>query len=192
MTVRLMRIEDFQNHGPALILEEYFSGITRAWGMFLDRFGRVRRQFMVDIHGTWTPADRRLDLTEHFQYEDGATETRRWTLHRTGPGEYEGAADDVIGIARGRALGNAFHWRYTLALPMGGRTVKLAFDDWMFLQPQGVLLNRATVTKWGLEVGTVSIAYSKSAEGDATVAAGLGAAAGPAMPDVRTRKSAAE
>jgi len=35
------------------------------------------------------------------------------------------------------------------------------FDDWMYLQSDGVLLNRAKVTKFGVELGTVTLAFSK-------------------------------
>jgi hypothetical protein len=31
----------------------------------------------------------------------------------------------------------------------------------MFLQPSGVLLNRARVSKFGLEIGTVTLAFRK-------------------------------
>ena len=33
------------------MLEEYFLGQTSAYGLFEDRFGKVRRQFKVDITG---------------------------------------------------------------------------------------------------------------------------------------------
>ena len=36
-------------------------------------------------------------------------------------GRYTGRADDVVGEATGQALGNAFNWKYTLALPVDGR-----------------------------------------------------------------------
>ena len=32
----------------------------------------------------------------------------------------------------------------------------------MYLQPSGVLLNRAHVTKLGVEIGTVTLAFSKT------------------------------
>jgi hypothetical protein len=35
------------------------------------------------------------------------------------------------------------------------------FDDWMYLQPDGLLLNRAYVTKWGFAVGSVTLAFRK-------------------------------
>jgi len=38
--------------------------------------------------------------------------------------------------------------------------MRVHFNDWMFLQPTGVLLNRARVTKFGVEIGTVTLSFS--------------------------------
>ena len=48
-----MDIKKFEAATPQLVLEEYFAGKTRAWGIFEDRFGTLRRQFTVDIDGRW-------------------------------------------------------------------------------------------------------------------------------------------
>jgi hypothetical protein len=47
-----MNVEEFKDGKPSLVLEEYFAGKTRAWGLFEDRFGKVQRQFVVDIDGS--------------------------------------------------------------------------------------------------------------------------------------------
>lgn len=156
-----MKIDDFQGTQPALTLEGYFEGRTTAWGLFEDRFGDVRRQFVVDIDGDWNPQTGVLVLTEDFRYSDGETDQRIWTIRKTGPNTYEGSAPDVVGTAQGTLAGNAFHWTYTMNLKVGDGTWRVGFDDWMFLQPGGVLLNRASVTKWGIEIGSVSIAFRK-------------------------------
>jgi hypothetical protein len=36
------------------------------------------------------------------------------------------------------------------------------FNDWMFLQPSGVLLNRARVSKFGITIGEVTLAFMKA------------------------------
>jgi hypothetical protein len=157
-----MKIDDFKGKMPTLTLEEYFSGETRAWGLFQDRFGNVRRQFTVDIRGEWTPETQTLVLTEDFLYDDGETEQRVWTLRKTGPDSYEGTAPGVIGIAKGRIAGNAFNWQYDFDLKVGESTWRVHFDDWMFLQDGGALLNRATVSKWGFEIGTALIFFTRT------------------------------
>jgi hypothetical protein len=156
---RSMRPEDFANAQPRLVLEDYFQGETRAWGIFEDRFGDLRRQFVVDITGTWEGSELMLD--ERFSYSDGEADQRIWRITKLDEHRYEGRAADVVGTATGSAYGNALHWRYILDLKVGQGTWRVAFDDWMFLQPDGVLINRARVRKWGVEIGEVTIVFSK-------------------------------
>ena len=156
-----MKPTDFKNATPQLVIEEYFAGETQAWGLFEDRFGTIRRQFSVNIVGTWDGEF--LTLDEKFVFEDGERDRRIWKIRKTGDKTYTGTADDVIGEATGRASGNALNWRYQMDLKVGTSTLRVRFDAWMFLQPSGVLLNRARVTKFGIEIGTVTLAFMKNA-----------------------------
>lgn len=155
-----MKIDDFAEREPRLVLEEFFAGKTRAWGIFEDRFGNLRREFVVDITGHWD--GHQLVLDEAFQYADGETDRRVWTITRNSDGTYQGRAADVIGTATGVAAGNALNWRYEMDLKMGERTLRVSFDDWMFLQPNHVLLNRARVEKWGVRIGEVTLMFVKT------------------------------
>ncbi|MGF1562160.1 MAG: DUF3833 domain-containing protein [Geminicoccaceae bacterium] len=165
-----MKPEDFAGNEPEFRPEIYFEGHTRAWGMFQDRFGKVRRQFVVDLRGTQEGDE--FVLREDFVYEDGETQQRVWRLRKTGENTYEGRAADVVGVGEGVASGNAFNLRYDLKLPMNGREFVVHFDDWMFLQPDGVLLNRATASKYGFTVGHVTLAFTKVADVAADRSAG--------------------
>nr|WP_260178464.1 DUF3833 domain-containing protein [Roseospira marina] len=155
-----MKPQDFAAAEPTLFLEEYFPGKTYAWGIFVDRFGTLRRQLRVEIDGTWDGET--LTLDEHFDYADGETDRRVWRITRTGSDRYEGRAEDIIGVASGQIAGNALNWTYTMTLPIGSTPWKVRFDDWMWLQPGGVLINRATVSKWGFTLGTVTLFFSKT------------------------------
>ncbi len=83
LTVCTTTPNDFKDHTPKLDLFEYFQGQTKAWGLFEDRFGKVRRQFQVDIQGT--VADGTLTLDESFRYDDGELARRVWTIRSDGP-----------------------------------------------------------------------------------------------------------
>jgi len=157
-----MHIDEFQKTQPEFVLEEYFQGHTVAWGLFEDRFGRVQRQFVVEINGTWDGTT--LIINEDFVYNDGETENRIWTVVKTGDSTYVGETENSIGQALGESQGNAFHWAYDFNLKVGDSSWKVGFDDWMFLQPDGVLLNKAVVTRWGFKIGTVFLAFSKAAK----------------------------
>jgi len=171
-----MKPMDFANETPKLAIEEYFAGETRAWGIFEDRFGKLRRQFVVDITGEWDGST--LVLDERFEYSDGETDRRVWTIEKTGPHSYRGTADDVVGYAEGEAYGNALNWSYDMDLKVGDDTLRVHFNDWMFLQPAGVLLNRAKVTKFGFKVGEVTLAFMKPGDSTASAAYFLNERAG--------------
>ncbi|MDX5361634.1 MAG: DUF3833 domain-containing protein [Alphaproteobacteria bacterium] len=156
-----MNVQDFKGREPRLVIEDYFAGRTLAWGMFHDRFGNLRREFEVTIDGTWDEAAQTLTLVEDFVYADGEEERRVWTIVKTGPNTYTGTADGVVGTAEGEAQGNTLNWRYTFALPVGESVWNVQFDDWLYLQPGGALLNRAVVSKFGLTLGEVSLAFVK-------------------------------
>lgn len=150
-------VTQYQDRKPALNLFEYFTGQTLAWGIFEDRFGNLQRSFTVDIIGE-VDGDT-LTLTEDFVYDDGELDQRIWRITDIGDGRYEGRAADVVGVAEGLVAGNTLHWRYKMLLPISGNTWQVTFDDWMYLQPDNVLINRAKVTKWGFELGTVTLFF---------------------------------
>ena len=154
-----MNVKNFENEKPRLVLEDYFDGKTKAWGMFHDRFGNLKRSFKVDITGTLN--NDILTLDEKFVYNDGEKESRIWSIKILGNNKYSGTADDVIGEATGISSGNALNWKYKLNLKVKEPTVAVDFDDWMFLQDDNILMNRAEVKKWGIVLGVVSITFKK-------------------------------
>jgi len=157
-----MNVIDYKETEPRLVLEDYFSGKSIAHGVFQDRFGKVRRRFTVDIDGTWDEKAQQLTLIEDFVYDDAQTERRIWTLNKTGENTFTGTADGVVGMAEGEVSGNAFHWHYIFDLPYNGSTLRVKFDDWMFLMPDGkTLFNKASIYKYGFRLGDVYIFFEK-------------------------------
>lgn len=142
-----------------LNLEEFFAGRTFAHGQFQGRFGNVQRRFVVDIDGRWD--GRVLTLTEDFTYDDGATERRVWSLTKTGADTWQGTAPGVLGVARGEERGDTFNWTYRIDLPVREGTVRVGFDDWMWLLSEDRLLNRAYMKKYGVDLGEVTIIFEK-------------------------------
>ncbi len=154
-----MSVEQYQHTKPRLVLEDYFLGQSRAWGIFQNRSGQVERQFTVNIQGKMV--DGNLVLEEDFVYADGTLDRRVWTINKIDDHHYQGRASDVIGYATGRVYGNALNWSYTLNLPYKDGTVKVQFDDWMFLQEDGILLNKAKMTKFGFYLGEVTLVFQR-------------------------------
>jgi hypothetical protein len=156
------QISDYAKATPTLKLESYFSGQTKAWGIVQERSGKVARHFTVDITGTWNEAAQTLTLDEKFLYDDGETDSRIWTLTQTSPGVWSGSGTNgVVGTAQGANAGNAFQMVYAFDLPYKGTTIRVKMDDWMFLQNDGVLLNRTRMSKWGFHLADVIISFKK-------------------------------
>jgi hypothetical protein len=149
----------YANEKPVLDLKEYFNGTLDATGMFQDRSGTVIKRFTVVMKCHWQDDVGTLD--EDFTYSDGSRQTRVWTLRKVAPDRYIGTAADVVGEAIGITSGNALRWQYVLALPVDGKTYHVHFEDWMFLMSDGVMLNRAAMSKFGFGLGEVTLSFNK-------------------------------
>lgn len=152
-------VDHYQDTNPPVALEEFFSGPIKGWGVVQDPKGRVLQRFDVVMEGRWEGDTGILD--EQFVYYDGRRQHRIWTITRHADGTYSGAADDIIGKASGRAAGSAIQWKYVMDLPVGGRTYRVTFDDWMFRMNDGVIVNRSYIRKFGITFAELSLFMQK-------------------------------
>ena len=156
-------VTQYANEKPNLDLSEYFNGTIDAYGIFTDRSGEVKKRFTVLLVAQWKVVDGKKvgTLDESFEYSDGTKQKRIWTLTETAPGKYIGRADDVVGEALGESAGNALNWAYTLALPVDGTVYHVQFNDWMYLVTPKVMLNKAKMSKFGIDLGEVTLSFYK-------------------------------
>ncbi len=152
-------IDDPKLSDRVLKIEEFFDGRVLATGQFQDTFGTVRRRFDVEINGTWD--GRMLTLVEDFDYADGTKEQRIWRMTKTGPDSWTGTADGVLGQAKGEASGDAFNWVYRIDLPVPDGTLRVDFNDWLWLVSDTRVYNRAYMKKYGVDIGEVHITFDK-------------------------------
>ena len=157
------QVSQYVTEKPSLDLSEYFSGTIDAYGIFTDRSGEVKKRFTVLIKANWTVVEGKKvgTLDESFEYSDGTKQKRIWTLTEQSPGSYIGRADDVVGDAQGQLAGNALNWTYTLALPVDGTIYHVQFNDWMYLVTPKVMLNKAKMSKFGIDLGEVTLSFFK-------------------------------
>ncbi|MCL9800256.1 DUF3833 domain-containing protein [Pseudomonas sp. rhizo66] len=153
----------YADQQPALDLQRFFSQPVKAWGMFQKRSGEVVKRFEVDIVSR--REGNNLILDERFLYSDGTRQRRVWTLTPEGQGRWSGRAADVVGVAEGQVAGNALHWRYRLNLPVDDSTYEMSMDDWMYLMDEDTLINRTSMSKFGVEVGQVTLFFRRQAAG---------------------------
>ena len=146
---------EFDGSKPTFDPIVFFTGKTRSWGIFESRSGDPSRRFTTSCVGHMEGGA--LVLDQEFVYDDGQHQHRHWRIHRTDAHHLEAIANDVVGKGTGEFYGNAFRWEYTVALKPGNPLYNVHLKQWMYLQPDGrTMLNRASVTKLGVEVAQVT------------------------------------
>lgn len=154
-----MNIKNFESEKLSFKIEDYFQGKSEGTGVFFDRFGDLQRRFIV-VLDTKTEGDI-TTMSEVLTYSDGEVNKRIFTITKKSEHLYEVTADGVVGTGTIESYGNALKWSYVLAQPIKGSIWHLTFDDWMFLQENNVVINKASAYKWGIHVGDVIMSLKK-------------------------------
>lgn len=142
----------------SFVFERFFEGSVKGWGYFEDRFRKVRSRFDIDMTGRWL--DEVFVMDEVLKLDNGQVQERRWRVYPLGGQRYRAQVDDVVGVATGEAIENGVKWAYRIKVPVGGRSLVLAFDDRMHADETGrSVLNVAVAKKWGVTVGRLVATY---------------------------------
>lgn len=156
----------FAEAGEAFTMEEYFNGQTVAKGVFVSKIAKTRREFDVRITGTFDGAV--LTLREDFVFADGEIDQKTWVFKKSDGNTYVGTREDLVGTTLLTFKDNVAHFEYDVLLPRAGKKpVKVHFDDKMILRKDGILLNRARVSKFGLPIGKVAVNFARGTDFDA-------------------------
>lgn len=140
-------------------LLSWLEGRTLADGVFEDRGGRVRRRFMVELNGT--AEANTLRLHERFVFDNGERQERTWVLTRGADRSFTGRAEDSVSEARGRFDEGVAYLSSELWLKIGKRSLAMHFDDAFYEAGPGLVLNRSTMSKWGIRLGQILIQFRK-------------------------------
>lgn len=140
----------------AFVIERDLFGVTTARGEF-SAINGLKRGFTAYLNGTLE--DDRFILVERFEYDDGERDQKTWVLTLRGDGRYTGTREDVVGTATGWQDGPAFRLEYDVRLPDedGQPGMQVRFRDVMVKTDEGVVINHATVGKWGFRIGKVDL-----------------------------------
>ena len=167
------KLSSFEKTQPTFSLFEFFDGYSLAYGIFEDRFGNLKRRFKVNILGTRSQeilngkSFEQITLIEDFFYEDGEKQERIWIIEKdfseSGSEIYRGKAEDVIGIAEGSTSGSAFYWQYAIDLKISDNNFRVKFSDWIYQMDDYIAFNKAIVSKFGVEIGTVTLVFVRGA-----------------------------
>jgi hypothetical protein len=136
--------------GEALDLRKHLNGPITCEGVIYGPTGRVSSRFVAEFDARWD--GNRGHMKERFVYDSGATQEREWNLTLGNDGRVVATAPDVVGEGAGVLGGPALQLRYKLRLPEDSGGHVLDAIDWMYLGPNGTIVNRSQFRKFGIKV----------------------------------------
>ncbi len=145
----------FAGSSPVFDPVRFWTGHVRSWGVLENRSGEPDDTVTTDCVGDPEGPDG-LHMTQRLMLGDGTRQSRDWHMRRTGSGQYEATANDMVGTAKGIASGRAFHWSWVLETRPGNRLFDVTLDQWMYLMADGTMLNRTTIRKLGIVLAEVT------------------------------------
>lgn len=143
--------EDYQDDKPQLIVNNYYNGSLKAWGIYQSWEGRVLKRYCVVLQGQWQ--NNAGILTEQYHYADGSFQTRTWRIQLTDQHHFTATADGIKGVAHGEQFGNVIHMYYIVESQVGSTAKDLHADDWMYLVHDTGLIDKIIFSKYGVKVG---------------------------------------
>ncbi len=136
--------------GPMFNMREVFDGPIECEGVIYGPTGRVTSRFAADFHATW---DGNVGtVKEEFRYDSGSVQHREWTFILGNDGSIKAKAPDVIGEGTGMQMGSAVRLNYDIQLTEDAGGHVLSTTDWMYLAPNGNIVNRSQFRKFGVKV----------------------------------------
>lgn len=141
---------DYEDARPLLNLREHLSGPILCEGVIYGPTGRVSARFVADFEAQWD--GNTGVMKEHFKYDDGTSQHREWRLTLGNDGAVRAEADDVVGGGHGVQKGSALQLKYKIRLPESSGGHVLNTVDWMYLTPNGTIMNRSQFRKYGIKV----------------------------------------
>ncbi len=142
--------EDYEDGTPDFDIRKHLNGPLLCEGVIYGPTGRVSSRFVADFDATWEGNSG--SMKEHFVYDDGSVQDREWHLQIDDHGKICARADDVVGEGSGQQLGPTVQLRYRIRLPDGSGGHVLNTVDWMYLTPNGTIMNRSQFRKFGIKV----------------------------------------
>jgi len=144
------RPEDYAAGFQQIDLREHLNGPILCEGVIYGPLGRVTSRFVGKFEARWD--GNHGVMREHFIYDSGATQDREWRLELGNDGHIKADADDLVEPGSGMVRGSAVRLNYRIRLPEDAGGHVLDTVDWMYLTPNGTVVNRSQFRKFGIPV----------------------------------------
>jgi hypothetical protein len=146
----IAQVPDDYSDGPMFNMREVFNGPIECEGVIYGPTGRVTSRFEADFIASW---DGNIGtVREEFRYDSGNVQHREWKFTLGNDGSMKAEAPDLVGVGTGQQHGSAVQLNYNIKLTdeVGGHV--LAVNDWMYMTPNGNVMNRSQFRKFGIKV----------------------------------------
>lgn len=143
--------------GPPITLVSAFRGRTTGRGHFRVWVTGDERRFTARLNGTVKGAEgaRTLTVVEDFLYDDGQKDRLTWVFTEIGPGRWRGKREDTVGDAEVVEEDGRIRLSYTADFRSTSGVNRLEFQDIIYADPDGTLINDAVVSRAGIPVASV-------------------------------------
>lgn len=131
-------------------VREHLNGPIECEGVIYGPTGRVTSRFIGHFNASWN--GNKGYMSEEFRYDSGTVQHREWHLTLGKDGEIKAEAPDLIGTGTGTQAGSAVQLKYRIQLPDEAGGYVLDTVDWMYLAPNGSIVNRSQFRKFGFKV----------------------------------------
>jgi hypothetical protein len=153
------KLIEYHNELPKLDVQAFINGKIKGYGIVENRQGIVTRRFEFNGNGYWKDNVGYFDET--ISYINGNTESRTWEIHKIYNNYYEATTADVIDKAKIYIDGNSMNWQYVMKIKVDNKIYNINFDDWMYLIDEHKIINRNYFTKFGFNVGQLTLFMEK-------------------------------
>lgn len=141
---------DDYTDGPMFNMRDVFNGPIECEGIIYGPTGRVTSRFEADFVASW---DGNIGtVREEFRYDSGTIQHREWTFTLGNDGSIKAEAPDLVGVGSGTQKGSAVQLNYDIKLTDDAGGHVLSVNDWMYMTPNGNVMNRSQFRKFGIKV----------------------------------------
>ena len=157
------RPEDYSDGGPQFDVRTHLNGPVICEGVIYGPTGLVSSRFVGEFDCRWE--GNVGTMNEVFTYDDGSVQERCWNLTVGNDGRIKALANDVVGEGAGQQLGSSVQLKYRYKLPESSGGHVLDTVDWMYLAPNGTIVNRSQFRKFGIKVAELVATMRPAEEG---------------------------
>ena len=142
--------KDYSSQECRFDIRQHLNGPIVCEGVIYGPLGRVSSRFVGEFNCQW---DNDIGtMKERFEYDDGTVQNREWRLQVGDDDRIKATASDVVGEGHGTHAGPSVQLMYRLRLPDSAGGHILDVVDWMYLAPNGNIVNRSQFRKFGIQV----------------------------------------